>query len=161
MRLIELAELLQAPVHDRPFRFRMNFPTRHPLYGAGSVADADVILGLEVPDFWNATHAQTPVNRTGMQTRTTTKAGAKLIHISSTDLVSKSNYQDFGPYAEVDVAIAADAEASLPALIEACKRLVTSDRRRAFQDRGVKFADASHRSHEKTLDDAAWAAAHA
>jgi thiamine pyrophosphate-dependent acetolactate synthase large subunit-like protein len=156
MRLIELAELLQAPVHDRPFRFRMNFPTRHPLYGAGTVADADVILGLEVPDFWNATHAQTPVNRTGMQTRTTTKAGAKLINISSTDLVSKSNYQDFGAYTEVDVAIAADAEASLPALIEACKRLVTSDRRRAFQDRGAKCADASQRSRERTLDEAAW-----
>jgi thiamine pyrophosphate-dependent acetolactate synthase large subunit-like protein len=134
----------------------MNFPTRHPLYGAGSVADADVILGLEVPDFWNATHAQTPVNRTGMQTRTTTKAGAKLIHISTTDLVSKSNYQDFGAYAEVDVAIAADAEASLPALIEACARLVSNERRRAFEDRGARFAEASHRSRARTLDEAAW-----
>src|SRR5262249_21701547 len=47
--LVELAETLQAPVHDRPFRLRMNFPTRHPLYGAGNLADADVILGLEVP----------------------------------------------------------------------------------------------------------------
>ena len=47
----------------------MNFPTRHPLYGAGSIADADVVLGLEVSDFWNATHAQTPVNRMGMETR--------------------------------------------------------------------------------------------
>ena len=35
------------------------------------------------------------------------------------DLNHKSNYQDFGRYAEVDLAIAADAEATLPALIEA------------------------------------------
>src|SRR5579862_8323688 len=40
--LIELAELLQAPVQDR--RFRMNFPTRHALFGGGNIADADVIL---------------------------------------------------------------------------------------------------------------------
>ena len=52
--LVELAELLQAPVQDR--RFRMNFPTRHPLYGGGNIADADVILALEVPDLWNATY---------------------------------------------------------------------------------------------------------
>ncbi len=62
--MIELAELLQAPVQDR--RFRMNFPTRHPLYGSGNLADADVILGLDVPDLWYATHSMTPVNKMGM-----------------------------------------------------------------------------------------------
>src|SRR5207247_8933527 len=93
--LVELAETLKAPVHDRPFRYRMNFPTRHPLYGVGRIADGDVILGLELSDFWQATHAQTPVNRTGMEVRATTKPGAKLITISSTDLLSKRNYQDF------------------------------------------------------------------
>ena len=39
--------------------------------------------------------------------------------------------------------MAADAEATLPALIEAVKRLVTADRRRAFEERGAKLADAS------------------
>ena len=155
-RLVELAETLQAPVHDRPFRFRMNFPTRHPLYGSGNIAEADVVLGLEVPDLWNATHAQTPVNRTGMQTRATTRAGAKLISISSIDLLTKSNYQDFGAYTEVDLAIAADAEASLPALIEACKRIVTDDRKRVFQERASKLADTSKRAAAATLDEAAW-----
>src|SRR4030095_4122242 len=46
--LVELAETLQAPVNDQ--RLRMNFPSRHPLYGAGAVNSADVILGLEVQD---------------------------------------------------------------------------------------------------------------
>src|SRR5256885_10664183 len=59
--LVELAELLQSPVIDR--RQRMNFPTRHPLYGSGNLGTADVVLALEVPDFWNVTHAQTPLNR--------------------------------------------------------------------------------------------------
>jgi thiamine pyrophosphate-dependent acetolactate synthase large subunit-like protein len=154
--LVELADTLQAPVHDRPFRFRMNFPTRHPLYGGGSLAEADVILGLEVPDFWNATHAQTPVNRVGMEVRPTTKPGARLMTISSSDLVSKSNYQDFGPYTEVDLAIAADAEASLPALIEGCKRLIGGDRKKTFAERGAKLAEAARRARQQTLDQAAW-----
>jgi acetolactate synthase-1/2/3 large subunit len=154
--LVELAETLQAPVQDRPFRYRMNFPTRHPLYGGGSADDADVILGLEDPDFWHATHRQTPVNRMGMVTRPTTKPGAKLITISSLDLLGKSNYQDFGRYTEVDLAIGADAEATLPALIEACKRLLTSDRKSAFQKRGAKLAEESKRMRERTLEQAAW-----
>ena len=123
---------------------------------AAGFADADVILGLEDSDFWQATHAQTPLNRTGMDVRTTTRPGAKLITISSSDLLSKSNYQDFGPYTEVDLAIAADAEASLPALIDACKRLVTGDRQRRFQERGAKFVEAAKRTAQDALDEAAW-----
>ena len=155
--LVELAETLQAPVLDRPFRFRMNFPTRHPLYGVGNVEEADVVLGLELPDFWSVTHSQTPINRMGMQSRPITKAGAKLITISSLDLLAKSNYQDFGRYTSVDLAIAADAEATLPSLIEACKRLLTADRKRALQDRGAKFAAAAQDAHQMALEQAAWA----
>jgi acetolactate synthase-1/2/3 large subunit len=155
--LVELAETLQAPVLDRPFRFRMNFPTRHPLYGTGNVEDADLVLGLELPDFWSVTHSQTPINRMGMQSRSITKPGAKLITISSLDLLAKSNYQDFGRYTAVDLAIAADAEATLPSLIEACKRLITADRKRAFEARGVKFAEAAKQAHELALEQAAWA----
>ena len=77
--LVELAELIQAPVQDR--HARMNFPTRHPLYGGGSVAQADVILALEVQDFWMATHAQTPLNRMGMEARNLYRTGATLIAI--------------------------------------------------------------------------------
>ncbi len=38
------------------------------------------------------------------------KPGAKLITISSLDLFSRSNYQDWGRYQEVDLSIGADAE---------------------------------------------------
>jgi len=152
--LVELAELLQAPVVDR--RQRMNFPTRHPLYGTGNLATADLVMGLEVPDFWNVIHAQTPINRMGMESRPLTKPGARLITISSLDLLTKSNYQDFGRYNEVDLAIAADAEATLPSLIEACKRLITADRKRVFEARGARFAEAAKRIQEQTLQEAAW-----
>src|SRR5262245_16499845 len=152
--LVELAELLQAPVLDR--RMRMNFPTRHPLYGTGSLGQSDVLLALEVPDLWTVTHSQTPVNRMGMESRPLTKAGAKVFSISSLELLMKSNYQDFGRYSESDLVIAGDAEATLPSLIEACKQLITADRKRVFEQRGAKYAEASKRIHDQILQDAAW-----
>ena len=152
--LVELAETLQAPVQDR--HFRMAFPTMHPLYGGGSVANADVILSLEVPDLWMATNAQTPINRMGMQSRKLTKPGAKIATISSMDLFGKANYQDFGRYAEVDLTIAADAEATLPSLIEACKKLITADRKRVFEERGKKIAEEGRRTRERSLEAAAY-----
>ncbi len=152
--LVELAELLQAPVSDR--RMRMNFPTRHPLFDAGSVASADVILALEVPDLFHVTHTLTPINRMGMEARTITKTGAKIITISSLDLLTKNNYQDMGRYTEIDLAIAADAEATLPALIEACRRLITADRKRAFEERGARFSEAAKRRQDRAVQEAAW-----
>jgi len=152
--LVELAETLQAPVMDR--RFRMNFPSKHPLYNSGNVRNADLVLGLEVPDFWYTTHTQTPINRMGMQSQSIVKPGTKLVTITSTDLFSRSNYQDFGRYSEVDLAIAADAEATLPSLIEACKKLITPDRKRAMEERGKKLADAHQRNRDQAFEAAAY-----
>ena len=150
--LVELAETLQAGVQDR--KFRMNFPSRHPLFNTGSVAAADAILGLEVPDMWNVTHTQTPINRMGMESRSIVKPGAKVMTITAGDLFSRSNYQDFGRYADVDLAIAADAEATLPSLIEACKKLITSDRKRAMEERGKKLAEEHKRNRDRDFDQA-------
>ena len=54
-----------------------------------------------------------------------------MISITAGDLYIKSNYQDFERYPELDIAMAADAEATLPALIEAVKKLITPDRKNA------------------------------
>jgi acetolactate synthase-1/2/3 large subunit len=145
--LIELAETLQAGVVDQ--YLRMNFPSRHPLNQTLRTRDgrttspavfsnADVILGLEVSDFYDTLR---PVRQ---------KKNVKLISINGGDVYIKSNYQNFQRYTEVDLSIAADAEATLPALIEACRRLMTDDRKRAFQARGVKLAEASRQALEDT-----------
>src|SRR5262249_8205578 len=59
MHLVELAELLQAPVVDQGGR--MNFPSRHALNHSDRsrelVGAADVILGLELTDFWGTVDA--------------------------------------------------------------------------------------------------------
>jgi acetolactate synthase-1/2/3 large subunit len=152
--LVELAETLQAPVQDR--RYRMNFPSPHPLYNGGSVDTADVILALEVQDLWMLTNTQTPVTKMGMESRSRLRPGTKVITIYSGDLSEKSNYQDFGRYAETDIAIAADAEATLPSLIEACKRLITPARATAMKARGAKLAEAARITRQRDVDQAAY-----
>ena len=152
--LVELAEVLQAPVIDGGGR--MNIPSRHPLNQGerrgALVANADVILGLEMGDFWGELHNMTDqLHRT---TKTIFKPGAKLITIQATDLYTKSNYQDFQRFQEVDMAIAADAEATMPSLIEAVKRLITADRKRTFEDRGKKLAAARGPAHDRMLEEA-------
>ena len=148
--LVELAELLHAPVINQ--WGRMNFPSHHPLNqttrGAAVIADADLVVGLEVGNFFGAVNAfRDQLHRSS---RPTTKAGAKLVNITATDLFLKSNYQDFQRYPELDLAIAGDAEATLPALTEAVRRLITADRRTFFQARGDRLAAASKAAWETT-----------
>ncbi|HEY2842461.1 MAG TPA: thiamine pyrophosphate-binding protein, partial [Bryobacteraceae bacterium] len=155
--LVELAETLQAPVIDQGGR--MNFPTRHPLNHTERarvlIANADVILGLELTDFWGTVHSyRDQLVRTS---QLTTKAGAKLISITAGDLYLRSNYQDFERYPEVDLALAADAEATLPSLIEAVRRIMSADRKRALQDRGVKLAAAGRDALDRARTEATYA----
>jgi acetolactate synthase-1/2/3 large subunit len=156
--LIELAELLQAPVQDARYPMRMNFPSRHPLKmgSAVPVGDADLVLGLEHPELFMNLNALSSVNRIGMQSRPLFKPGTKVATINASELITKSNYQDFGRYVEADLAIAADTEATLPALIEACRKLITPDRKRAFEQRGARLAASSRQGFEQGLDQAAW-----
>jgi acetolactate synthase-1/2/3 large subunit len=154
--LIDLAAALQAPVIDQGAR--MNFPSRHPLNHSersrALISQADVILGLELTDFWGTIHSfRDQLHRTSQPV---IRPGTKLVSITAGDLFLKSNYQDFERYAEVDLAIAADAEAALPALIEQVKRLTTADRKRVFEDRGRKLAQAALDAHERARNDAAF-----
>jgi thiamine pyrophosphate-dependent acetolactate synthase large subunit-like protein len=155
--LVELAELLQAPVVDQGGR--MNFPSRHPLNHSERarelVGGADVILGLELTDFWGTVDAyRDQLRRTS---RPITKPGAKLVSITAGDLFVKANYQDAQRYPEVDLAMAADAEATLPSLLDPVKRSVTADRKRVFEERGRKLADARQRLLERARADATYA----
>jgi acetolactate synthase-1/2/3 large subunit len=157
-RLVELAELLQAPVQDMRFPMRMNFPNRHPLkLPLGTpVGDADLIVGLEHPEFYVHLVGSTPVNRLGMAERRLYQPGAKIATINASELITKSNYQEFGRYVEADLAIAADTEATLPSLIEACRKVITPDRKRAFEQRGARLATASREAWHQGLDQASW-----
>jgi acetolactate synthase-1/2/3 large subunit len=156
-RLVELAETLQAPVIDQ--HGRMNFPSSHPLNQSENarplITNADVILGLELFDFWGTVSAfRDSLHRSS---RSLVKPGTRLISITASDLFSKSNFQDFQRYPEVDVAMAADAEATLPALTEACRKLRTDDRRRAFDERRRRLTEAHARERDAARTEATFA----
>jgi thiamine pyrophosphate-dependent acetolactate synthase large subunit-like protein len=147
--LVELAEALQAPVSGilvtgATVSDRMNFPSRHPLCGSGYLGyEPDVTLGLEVQDMSAAAVSAS-------------ERGAKTISISAEDLFLKSNYQDFQRMAEVDLAIAADAEATLPMLVEEVRRQLTADRKRVLQERGAKLTEAHRRARARDRETAAY-----
>ena len=140
--LVQLAELLQAPVNGGGDR--VNFPSRHPLAGAGTGA-ADVILNLEVqggggPGFAAGARA----------------ADAKTINISALGLFIKSNLQDFQHMADADIDIAADSEATLPLLIEEVRRQLGADRKRALDDRGARLAETHRQARVSAMEAAAY-----
>jgi thiamine pyrophosphate-dependent acetolactate synthase large subunit-like protein len=148
--LVQLAELLQAQVIDQGGR--MNFPKTHYLSRPPTVvSNADVILGLELSDFWATVNAYTDNGEHGIGINSTRiKPDTKLISINSSELLTKSNYQDFQRFQSVDVSMAADAETTLPALIEAVKSAIPNDRKAAIDKRGEAakkaFADARERT---------------
>src|SRR5579862_2998082 len=152
-RLAELAEALQAPVIDQGG----NLPSHHPLIASGGgplIRNADVILALETEDLWaSLNNFRDQLHRSY---KLVAKNNVKVISIRTGDLYIKSNYQDFQRYTEVDLAMAADAEATLPSLIEAVKRLLTDDRKRAFADRGKKLAAAHDDALRRARDEAAY-----
>jgi acetolactate synthase I/II/III large subunit len=142
-RLVELAELLQAPVNGGGDR--VNFPSRHPLAGNGGAAAADVVLNLDVQGGGGPGFVATPRN-----------ANTKTINISSLELFIKSNLQDFQHLPDADIAMAADSEATLPLLIEEVKRQLTPDRSRALKERGAKIAAVHQQARAAAMETAAY-----
>jgi len=146
--LVELAELLQAPVVDQGSR--MNFPNTHHLHRpAAVIGQADVIIGLELADYWATVNAfiDNGEHGHGLQ-ESRIKPGTKLISINASELITKANYQDFQRFQVVDVQMAADAEATLPALIEAVK--AQNLNKEAIAKRGEAFRKAKAEARERT-----------
>jgi len=160
-RLVELAEALQAPVVDQ--KGRMNFPNTHYLYqtarGRALLGEADVILGLELSDYWGTVNGYIDNGEndgTGLQ-ESHIKPNAKLISISSMLLNTKSNYQDFQRFQTIDVEMAGDAEATLPALVEAVKQALPTSRKAAIEARGQALKKAFAETRERARQAASYA----
>jgi acetolactate synthase I/II/III large subunit len=139
--LVKLAELLQAPVVDN--RSRMNMPNTHYLCqserAGGLIAQADCILSLEPVDLYG----QLNVMRDQLERTVSSKAkkGVKIISISTRDLLVHSNYQDFQRYVGADINITADAQTTLPSLIEAIRREMSAANT-SIEMRGRKMREA-------------------
>ena len=154
--LVELAEALQCPIIDTSAR--LNLPSRHPLNQSGRarghVSQADVILGLEMSDYWGSINSyRDQLHRTS---KSMLKPDAKTISLGSGDLYTKSNYQDFQRFADIDLAIAGDGEATMPILVEAVRKLVDSGKKGAYEGRGRKLAENHASEFERARVDATY-----
>ncbi|MBR8094674.1 thiamine pyrophosphate-binding protein [Burkholderia cenocepacia] len=133
--LVKLAESLNAPVID--LLGRMNFPTNHYLnqtwLKSELVAQADVILALEVGDLWGLTGTVPDI--IGRSSKKFTKPDVKIISISTSYLYSKSNMQDAERYFSPTLAIGGDGEASLGPLLQSIGGTLADTQRRAIEDR--------------------------
>lgn len=133
--LVELAEALQAPVIDS--HGRMNFPTRHPLnhtqVAGPTVRNADVILALEPRNLFGMINslADLPVRTVSSRIQPDTM----VIRIGTTALAQKPNYGAHQRYAAADIDVTAEAQATLPYLIEA----VRSKANNSFGARGQRL----------------------
>src|ERR1019366_7549287 len=156
--LVQLAELLQAPVVDQGGR--MNFPKTHYLSRPPTVINnADVIIGLELSDYWGTVNSYIDNGDHGIgHNQSKIKPDTKLISISSVDLITKSNYQDFQRFQTIDVSMPGDAEATLPALIEAVKSAIPNERKAAIEkrDEAAKKAYAEGKERGQQAATLAW-----
>jgi thiamine pyrophosphate-dependent acetolactate synthase large subunit-like protein len=147
--LVQLAELLQAPVLDRGGR--LNIPTTHYLCQnavPGHVRGADVILGLEMSDPYGTFNNIVDVEE--RYSEPSARKDVRFIHISSRDLLVKSNYQDFQRYQPAEFAITGDGETTLPYLLEAVRRAIGDGDRSRIAGRKAKheaaYRDAKQRA---------------
>ena len=150
-RLVQLAELLQAPVVDE--RNRMNMPSRHPLNhsqrGAAMIRQADVILALEPMDLYGTLNNVDDL--IGRPAQPKVRPGTKVIVLGTTDTNIKPNMGEYERYQAADVGIAGDAESSLPWLIQAvekemspARKAVAAARGQKLKEAGAKFLQAAH-----------------
>jgi len=151
--LVELAEALNAPVID--IGGRMNFPTTHYLCRSADrralVGQADVALLLEVADPWGQFNT---ISDPHHEYRRVAKPDIKLIHISLGDTLTKSNYQDMQRFLPVDLPISGDAQATLPALVEAVKKATGMAQRAAISDRVTKLREDYRRMKDRARQEA-------
>jgi acetolactate synthase-1/2/3 large subunit len=138
-QLAQLADTLGAAVIDD--RGRMNMPNRHPLNhterGGAALRAADVVLVLEPLDLFGLLYNMT--DTIGRPSAPKTREGAKIIVLGTTDTQIKPNFGEYGRFVSADLAVAGDAEATLPWLIQAVEKEITPARKSFVSDRGEKL----------------------
>ncbi len=134
--LVQLAELLAAPVIDLYGHGRFNFPSTHPMDLTGAeedlLASADVVLALDVHDLYGALARSDRLTRLS---ESILPESAKVIHISLSDLAIRSWVTSYQRLVPTDVPILADTAVALPALLARLEEgaVDSSDRRARYE----------------------------
>ena len=132
---VELAELVGASTSTAAATGSMSFPQRHRLCGPGVDTNYDYVLGLETQGAQASIVGPSLRSLTG---RDTAKIGFGHLRGPRGSVADAS--RSAGPVAND---IIADAEASLPLLIEECRRLLNGAQRRTVESRSARHAGAN------------------
>jgi acetolactate synthase-1/2/3 large subunit len=135
---VELAELVGASTTTAAARGPMSFPQRHPLCGPGADTAYDYTLGLETLG------AQASIIGADLPAIVPQR---DIMNVGFGGLGGAGSGGRGGRDANAAAPIQADAEASLPGIIEEVKRLLTADKRALIQDRVAKHAEENQRAH--------------
>jgi acetolactate synthase I/II/III large subunit len=153
--LIELAEVLAAPVVDKGARF--NFPAVHPLDvtdGAREILQkADFLLALDVGDLFGAL---TTVSKQTRESEYVTSPGVKIASISMNDMLVHSWANDFQALQAIDLPMCADTSVALPELTRLCRELIGNDsaKKATIEARQKELAEKHKSRRAKWLSDA-------
>ena len=153
--LVELAEVLAAPVVDKGARF--NFPTVNPLDATDGardlLANADVVLALDVADIFGSL---TTVSKQTRDCEYVTKPAVKLISISMNDMLVHSWAGDYQALQALDVPMCADTFVAIPELTKLCRELLGNDgqKKQAIDARRKELGDKHKSRRAKWLADA-------
>jgi thiamine pyrophosphate-dependent acetolactate synthase large subunit-like protein len=150
---VELAELVGASTSTTATNGPMSFPQRHPLCGPGADTNYDYTLGLEAPG------AQASITGPGLATllsRDTMNVGFGGIAPNSGTRQNGGGGRGGrgGAGAAPAMTLTADAEASLPGIIDEVKRQMTADKKRTIQDRVAKHTEANQKAHIEAVTQA-------
>jgi thiamine pyrophosphate-dependent acetolactate synthase large subunit-like protein len=155
--LVELADLLAAPVIDLGRRF--NFPNTHPLDLTGGretlLAGSDLVLALEVEDLFGALHRpkRGPGNRpVGFQMLLGPKT--RVIDVSLRDLITRGWAADYQRFQEVALTVVADPALMVRQLIASCRRRSGKAESTAHEQRRAWLTGEHHRMRQEWLKEA-------
>jgi thiamine pyrophosphate-dependent acetolactate synthase large subunit-like protein len=145
---VELAELVGASTSTAATGGPMSFPQRHPLCGPGADTAYDYTLGLETGGAQSSITG--PTLATIVPERDTANIGFGGLDgsVFGGGRGGRGGGNNSAP-------IQADAEASLPLLIEEVKRQLTPDKKALIQTRTAKHAVANHDARVQAITQAA------
>jgi acetolactate synthase I/II/III large subunit len=145
---VALAELVGASTSTSATSGPMSFPQRHPLCGPGAHSTYDYTLGLE------SAGAQASIVGPSLATL----LGRDVTHIGFGGIAPGGDARGSGgrrgAAAGPALVVTADAEASLPAIIEEIKRQLTADKRKVIRDRAAKHAEANQQVRIQAITEA-------
>ena len=140
--LVELAEAVGLGAVET--HWRLNFPNRHRLNVTASDAleDADCVLFVDCKDMGK------PTQKLESTTRTITSRladGCRVLDLGFGDVGISSWSEDYAEALPADLRVTADTGVALPLLLQACRELLSQDKRARTAEREARRADLSAR----------------